>query len=88
MKAQKWDFENKKYNDYETPKLASMYETDMSMIIECAECGKPALFGKCYTSRAIHNQHGMAYSVCLNCYQEERRIEKLHDDIKNKNNRI
>lgn len=78
MKAQKWVFKDKEYIDYETPQNASMYETDMTMIIACADCGKPVLFGNAFTSRAIHNQHGLAYSVCKNCYNEERRIEKIN----------
>ena len=58
--------------------MASMYETDMTMIIECAECGKPLLYGNGFTSRKIHNKQGMAYSVCRNCSDMERQEQQKY----------
>ena len=78
MSIGKWNYVTKEYDDYNLPANASNYETDMSMIIACAECGEPVLFGKSYTSRRIHNQFGMGYSVCESCYEDESKLEKLH----------
>lgn len=74
-KAQKYNFKEKKYSEYQLPEHASMYEDDMEMIIACAECGKPLLYGNGFTSRKIHTHIGMGYSVCSGCYETERKEE-------------
>lgn len=71
MKAKKWNFEKSKYEIYELPKSASMYEKDMDKIVSCAECGSKLAYGDTYTSRRIHTNTGMGYMVCKKCYDEE-----------------
>lgn len=71
MKAQKWNYEKKKYIEYEVPKNASMLEIEMDTIISCAECGEPVLYGGSYTSRVIHNDVGLGWCVCEECHVKE-----------------
>lgn len=88
MKAYKWIYKEQKYIEYELPKNATMYEMDLLMIIACASCGKPQLFGDTYTSRVIHNKHGMAYSVCQRCYSKEYEEEKENWERENDRKRL
>lgn len=81
MKAEQWNKKIGKYEPYKLPKLASMYEKDMSMVIQCALCAEPILYGKSYSSRNIHNHIGLAYAVCYSCHQKETNDELKHFNI-------
>lgn len=74
---QKWNYENRKYEDHKVPKEwdVSLYEKDLSNIINCAECGKSIEFGDAYTSTKIHNDYGLGFAVCFGCHEEE--IEEI-----------
>lgn len=74
--AMKWNFKTRKYEPYELPKGATLYESDMDAEVSCAQCGRSLTFGKGYTSRQIHNNGGMGFCVCGNCYAEEWEEEK------------
>ena len=75
MKAQKYSFKDKKYNEYQLPNGATTL-AELDDVIACAECGKKLTFASSYTSRTIHTKIGMGYSVCNSCYIVERAKEK------------
>lgn len=72
----KWNYDLQGYESYELPEFATNYETNMDMIIHCAQCGHPAIFGQCFTSKEVHNDIGMGYSVCPQCHNEERKRQE------------
>jgi hypothetical protein len=69
----KWDYDSKKYEDHKVPEdwNVSLYEKDLSNIINCAECGEQIEFGDAYTSATIHNDYGLGFSICFGCHEEE-----------------
>ena len=75
---QKWNLAKHVYepytkvidNNWHCPLLAEMEEN-----INCAECGKEILYGDGYTSSLIHNNKGMAYTICLTCKEKENIAE-------------
>lgn len=75
MKAQKYSFKDKKYNEYQLPNGATTL-AELDDVIVCAECGKKLTFASSYTSRTIHTKIGMGYSVCSGCYESEIKIER------------
>ncbi len=77
---QKYNYETEKYDPYEVPEdwQVSTYEIDMDKFINCASCGKKVRFGSCYTSTLIHTEHGVAYAVDRDCYDEEMELLKKH----------
>ena len=68
--VQKFNFKINKYEPYELPKGAKLYD-ELDAQINCADCGKTMTFGEGYTSRCIHTQHGFGYPVCEKCYEKE-----------------
>lgn len=74
--AGKWNTRTHKYEPYELPDGAVMLALDMDMVVRCASCGIAIRFGETYTSRLIHNEHGIGYAVCPSCYEEEWNEEK------------
>lgn len=77
MKAQKWDWHKHEYEPYDLPEGSVMYHHDMDKKVTCAQCGKEITFGDSYSSWEIHNNIGLGYSVCDDCYKKEwrRKIE-------------
>lgn len=72
MILHKWNKDTKTYEEFESPaKRVQLFTTDMNMVVDCVECGKEMHYGDCYTSRRIHNNMGMGYHVCSECYQKE-----------------
>lgn len=69
--GQKWNYEKHAYDRYILPDGASMYETNMNNVVQCAGCGKYIFFGQCYTSQEIHTESGMGYAVCPECHEAE-----------------
>ena len=47
----------------------------MEEFVNCAECGNRIKYGQCYTSMKIHNNDGLGYPVCYECYLKELRIK-------------
>ena len=76
IKALEWDFETHAYHDRLINEESALYETDMSKIVKCANCAKSLRFGDCYTSRKIHNQAGLGFAVCEQCYNQEWEEER------------
>ena len=71
----KWNPRKHEYEAFVSPAGddASLYESDMEKVIKCAGCGKQLPFGETFTSHMIHNQLGMGYAVCKDCYDDELR---------------
>lgn len=77
MFVQKWNTKLSKYEQYELPKGATLFEKDMDKKVNCARCGGPMIYGQGYTSRQIHTRMGLGFSVCRNCYQNEFEEERM-----------
>ena len=77
---QKWSYRDKEYQSYNPPKEwnTPLLIEDVSGVVNCASCGKQMVFGNGYTSRTIHNDYGMGYCVCLECYEGDIREEKWY----------
>ena len=75
---QRWNYEKGDYEPFEVPddRNCATFRSDMGDVVDCASCGESHAFGSMYTSREIHTESGIAYSVCLACYTEERIRER------------
>jgi hypothetical protein len=71
MKAKKWNYKTKKYDDYELPGKTLLFSYDMEKEITCAQCGKNMKYGEGFASREIHTSQGLGYPVCGDCYKIE-----------------
>jgi hypothetical protein len=66
--AKKWNRDTEKYEDYELPKGACAYCTDMDKKVPCASCGKKIKYGNAYTSSVIYGDTGIfGFAVCEKC---------------------
>ena len=75
---QKWNLTKHMYEPYTKANENNWYcplLVEMDEKINCAECGNEILYGDGYTSSLIHNERGMAYTVCLQCHESEIRAE-------------
>lgn len=77
----KWNYKTHEYDDY-NPKFKIIMRAKLEDRINCSSCGTRTEFGKCYTSREIHNSVGLGYPVCQKCYDLE--LEREQNDIKKK----
>lgn len=68
--AQKWNSKTEMYEPYVLPEGATLSE-DLDQVITCASCGRRIIAGYTYTSRLIHNELGLGYAVCPDCYEKE-----------------
>lgn len=85
MKLQKWNYDTRKYEDYEVPDewyvpiIAELYD-----MVNCASCGKLIKYGNSFTSLEIHeNKVGsLGYAVCDTCFNQEweRKIKNNNKD--------
>lgn len=77
----KWNTETFEYEPYELPgnRPFTLPPTDREAETNCAGCSKKVIFGKCYTSKTIHSQHGFSYPVCEDCYNKE--LEKRKGEL-------
>lgn len=83
----KWDFETRTYKDFESPAgyIANFYiglawSRDKKILdkeIGCTNCGEIVKYGDTYTSRTIHNNGGLGFPVCEDCYNKEWEAEKI-----------
>ena len=71
MYAQKWNWKTKKYEEYKLPEGVIFFSKDLDKETACAQCGDMKKFGECFTSREVHTQIGLGFSVCKDCYKEE-----------------
>jgi len=69
----KWLEKEHKYVPYDLPEGASCYEDDTEKEISCCWCGKKIKYGDSYTSRHIHNDGGIGYAECEQCYFGEHK---------------
>lgn len=76
MKAQKWNFKKKAYEEYKLPDNCPLISHDMELIIKCAECEKKIRCGEAFTSHTIHNKIRLGYPICEECYMKELRDER------------
>ena len=74
----KWNFKTRKYEPYSVPEKwkCPIWTDDMDEIVNCPSCGKVMTYGQGYISSQIHNEHGLGYSVCGDCYEKEWAAEK------------
>lgn len=76
MKLRKWNYKTKTYKFVVVPDgNYKVYSDDMDEIVNCPHCHKEFKFGNGYTSRVFHNEYGLAYAVCPECYKKEMEIE-------------
>lgn len=70
MILRRWSESEHRYMPYVVPDdwHVSTYETDMTKLVNCAQCGRELPFGECYTSYQVHTPIGMGYAVCGDCY--------------------
>ena len=70
MFIQKWN--GTEYEDYEVPLdwKIMLFSFNMDEPINCVNCGKQIKYGDGYTSLRYHNNHGMGYMECEDCYEK------------------
>lgn len=72
MKAKRWNYETRTYDDYELPEGAHiMPDLRSGYKVICASCGRVSPVETTYSSREIHNSKGLSYPVCTDCYDVE-----------------
>lgn len=73
----RWNPKKRKYEEYKIPRCwhTPLYSENIDEIVNCARCGSQLSYGKCYTSKQIHNEFGLGYPVCEKCYENEVREE-------------
>lgn len=78
MLVGKWNYKTHKYDEYKKPDdwKIELYTDDMEKIINCCQCGAAVKYGECYTSLEVHNNYGLGFAVCEECYCKER-IRKI-----------
>lgn len=69
----KWNVKKHEYEKYKVPadKKLVVYSDDFGLIVNCAQCFKPIIYGDSFTSLEVHNRLGMGFAVCKDCYDEE-----------------
>jgi hypothetical protein len=75
---QKWDYPSESYKDYNIPNewKLGLFTRDMDALINCCQCGAEIKYGDGYTSKEVHTEFGLGYSVCDNCYDQEHSRER------------
>lgn len=80
MKIRKWNDEKNDYDFVEIPNnwKCPLYSNDMSLEINCVNCGASLPYGDGYTSMRYHNNSGFGYYECEKCHYEyyEKRVER------------
>lgn len=76
MILQKWNFATHQYELFDSPAVnVKLIAMDLDEHVDCANCGKDMEYGDGYTSRTIHNNAGLGFPVCEDCYTVERENE-------------
>lgn len=80
MIVNKWDFGKRKYDKVKIKDdpMIKMYCQDMNQTVKCINCKNIVLYGNTYSSLQYHNDLGLAYPVCPNCYEKEWAIKKSY----------
>lgn len=70
---QKRDPKKREYIPYKIPDSwnTPLMTGSMNEFINCASCWSLKMFWACFTSRHIHNDIGLGYPVCTECYNKE-----------------
>ena len=79
--ALKRSFKDKKYRVHfflDGRKIKILCD-DMDEIISCSSCWEDVVVGKSYTSRSIHNDAWIWFSVCDKCHKQELEEEKKRE---------
>lgn len=76
MKAYKWDFARREYDEADIPGTCSNYKDDFDELVTCPGCGKQVRFGDTFTSRLYHDRIGFGYGVCEKCHEGELLMER------------
>ncbi len=79
MIIRKWNWKKHKYEDYFIPddRNICLYAENLENVIDCASCGKPIKVRDSYTSIELHNDIGLGYMVCDECYKKEWAKRKM-----------
>ena len=66
----RWIKSRRDYIPYVVPQEwnCKSYTEHMTDVVNCPYCGKPIMYGECYTSRYLQTRLGMGYAVCPDCY--------------------
>lgn len=68
MKIKHWDEKTKTY-DREKECDTTVYSLDMTLMVECCECGDKVRYGNAYTSRHWFSPNGFwGMPECEKCY--------------------
>lgn len=81
----KWNYVTHSYDDYYVPidKVLITWSDDLGAKINCCQCLKEITYGDSYVSLEVHNEAGMGYAVCEDCYDQEWiRRNKFKETIK------
>ena len=70
-RCNKWDFNKKEYASVFIDDECSMKENNLKKIIKCPNCNKEFQCGLGYTSLKYHNDFGLGYIVCKDCYEKD-----------------
>ena len=76
MKANRWDFERREYDEVDIPGKCCSYSSDMDRRVACPGCGGEFRYGEMFASRRFHTGVGFGYAVCEACYSQERDLER------------
>lgn len=81
MLLRKWNYKKHEYEPISVPDEwdCKWYDTDMSAIVNCCQCGKETTVGKSYGSLEIHTLAGLSYMVCEKCH-----IVEIDKDLANR----
>lgn len=77
--AQIWKPKEHKYEPYKLPEGSVIIAEDMNKDITCCKCGKHLKYGDSYCSREVHNDIGIGYAECADCY-DKAIVERLTDN--------
>lgn len=84
MKLNKYNWKIKEYEEFEVPDTwnVKLVSYSMSETINCPHCGIEFKYGNGYTSREIHTEMGMGFSVCESCHKKEYEREFRESKVK------
>lgn len=70
MILRRWSESGRRYMPHVVPDWwhVSTYEADMSVPVNCCQCGRELPYGECYTSLQVQTLEGFGYAVCGECY--------------------
>lgn len=83
MLLRKWNYEKHTYTPYEISDNKELniklYSEDMDELVNCPHCLKKVRYGETFTSLEFHNDFGLGFPVCEECYQKEWKERRKHE---------